>query len=453
MASRIKTAEVAEFGDFQTPPDLCASVCRFVKERQSSFASVLEPTCGRGSFLVAALHEFHHLRQLRGVDIEASYASEAASALADADNSVLAQIEVASFFDYDWEATIASLPKPFLILGNPPWVTNAHVGVLSGSNLPKKSNFQGHHGLEAITGKANFDISEWMLIRLLNILEGTGGSLAMLCKTAVARKVLAYAWRHGHHLGEAEVVLIDAMRHFGAAVDACLLYVHYDHAAAIEKANVRRDFGDRQPFTTWGYEDGLLLANVGAYQRWRRLWTGNSPVWRSGIKHDCASIMELRLSENGRLENGLGEQVDLENTCLYPMLKSSHLNKCVGGEPTRFMIVPQRSVGEDTARLAEDAPKTWAYLQAHKAAFSRRASSIYRRRPPFSIFGVGDYSFAPWKVAISGLYKTISFTVVGPYHGRPFVLDDTCYFIPCLNQMQATALAGLLNSDEIGAHV
>ena len=75
-----------------------------------------------------------------------------------------------------------------------------------------------------------------------------------------------------------------------------------------------------------------------------------------------------------------------------------------------------------------------------------RYSSIYRKRPRFSIFGVGDYSFAPWKVAISGFYKKLVFRVVGPRKGKSTVLDDTCYFIPCQSHGEAELLARFLNS-------
>jgi hypothetical protein len=60
---------------------------------------------------------------------------------------------------------------------------------------------------------------------------------------------------------------------------------------------------------------------------------------------------------------------------------------------------------------------------------------------------VGDYSFAPWKVATSGLYKKISFKVVGPFQGKPVVLDDTCYFLPCDSEQDARQLCRILNSD------
>ena len=93
--------------------------------------------------------------------------------------------------------------------------------------------------------------------------------------------------------------------------------------------------------------------------------------------------------------------------------------------------------------------KTWAYLNHHAELSSKRASSIYRGRPPFSVFGVGDYSFAPWKVAISGFYKKLTFVPIGPFKGRPTVLDDTSYFLPFETEEQAEFSASLLNSVEV----
>ena len=63
------------------------------------------------------------------------------------------------------------------------------------------------------------------------------------------------------------------------------------------------------------------------------------------------------------------------------------------------------------------------------------------------MFGVGSYSFAPWKVAISGFYKQLAFRSVAPVNGRPVVLDDTCYFLPCENEDEANCFEALLNSE------
>src|ERR1700746_3229599 len=110
------------------------------------------------------------------------------------------------------------------------------------------------------------------------------------------------------------------------------------------------------------------------------------------------------------------------------------------------MLVPQRAVADDTQDIRKLAPKTWQYLQEHGEALDRRASSIYRDRPRFSVFGVGEYTFAPWKVGISGFYKRLEFAVVGPSNGKPTVLDDTAYFVACQSEPEARFVASLLNS-------
>jgi hypothetical protein len=111
------------------------------------------------------------------------------------------------------------------------------------------------------------------------------------------------------------------------------------------------------------------------------------------------------------------------------------------------MLVTQRSVGAETAMIRAVAPKTWDYLVAHGQSLDARASSIYKNRPRFSVFGVGDYTFSPWKVAISGFYKKFEFAKVGTVDGRPTVLDDTCYFVPCQSESEAELLKSLLNSE------
>ena len=91
--------------------------------------------------------------------------------------------------------------------------------------------------------------------------------------------------------------------------------------------------------------------------------------------------------------------------------------------------------------------RTWRYLLTHSNALDRRRSSIYARRPRFAVFGIGPYTFSPWKVAISGLYKNPVFRVIGSVNGTLIVLDDTCYFIPCKTQEEATFFCLMLNSD------
>jgi hypothetical protein len=77
--------------------------------------------------------------------------------------------------------------------------------------------------------------------------------------------------------------------------------------------------------------------------------------------------------------------------------------------------------------------------------FEARKSSIYRGKPPFSIFGVGMYSFAPYKVLVSGLDKKPRFVVAGPQNGKPVMCDDTCYLLPFDSASEAEEVAAALN--------
>lgn len=68
-------------------------------------------------------------------------------------------------------------------------------------------------------------------------------------------------------------------------------------------------------------------------------------------------------------------------------------------------------------------------------------------KPDFSIFGIGDYSFAPYKVAISGMYKKSNFSLVMPINDKPVMLDDTCYFLSFNKYLDALFTLLILNSE------
>jgi hypothetical protein len=268
----------------------------------------------------------------------------------------------------------------------------------------------------------------------------------MLCKTAVARKILVHAWKSGITLRDSTIRSIDAAIYFGASVSACLLVCNAAPSSRSRECHVHEGLEDREPSAIIGYQDGLLLSNLKNYERLKHLQGEEMYRWRSGVKHDCSMVMELTKA-NGRYANGLGELVQLEDDYVYPLLKSSDIASGRVKDPTRSMLITQRFVGEDTSKIERRAPRTWEYLKAHAELLDRRGSSIYRNRPPFSIFGVGDYSFSAWKVAISGFYKRLEFTKVGPHLGKPVLLDDTCYFISCESEAEADCVCSLLNSE------
>jgi hypothetical protein len=432
-----------EYGDFQTPLSLARRVTALLRQAEKHVATVVEPTCGVGVFLKAAAESFGSSPHYRGFDINEDYVDKARTTLVEL-GSFDARVERCDFYSINWEAFFSQQVEPLLIIGNPPWITNAGMGTIGGSNLPAKSNRQGHTGLDAKTGKSNFDISEWMLLRLLSALKERQATMAVLCKTATARKVLRHAWLRGLRLSRASLHLIDAAAEFGVSVDACLLYARTGEANAEFTATLYPSLSFDDPLSTFGLSGGELISDLNAYKEVRDLDGKEHRKWRSGVKHDSAQVMELTKAD-GAFVNGFGETIELEEEYVFPLLKSSDI---ANGrlQPTRFVLLPQRKVGDPTDEIRHRAPKTWRYLISHAEQLDNRGSSVYTGRARFSIFGVGDYSFSPAKVAISGFYKNVHFRALGSANGKPIVVDDTCYFLPCASENEASFFAELLNS-------
>ena len=454
MTSRVKKQPDPrfEFGDYQTPVELAADVCRRLAAGGLRPASVVEPTCGIGHFLLASADQWGDVRRMLGFDVNPTHVGGAAARLSAA--GVEAELQVANCFEQDWGRVIRDLPEPILILGNPPWVTNSALGAGGGVNLPRKSNFQQHRGMDAMTGKSNFDICESILLRLFEAVESRRATVAMLCKSSVARKVLSRAWDQGMSLDRCSLHRIDARLHFGVNVEAVLLVAEFAPTGDAREASFFTDLTADAPDRTLARLGNRLIANTEAYRRSADV-RGGTVRWRSGVKHDAAKVMEFTRTGDG-LTNGHGRPVDIEPESVFPLLKSSDV---AGGRSPgrRFMLVPQRRIGQPTSPLAETAPKTWAYLNEHADRLDARRSSIYKSQPRFAVFGIGPYTFAPWKIAVSGFYKKLAFRVVGPLDGRPVVFDDTVYFLPFATEADArrvaAALAGPAAADYFAAFV
>ncbi len=412
------------------------------------------------------MEAFPHVEQVWGFDINPQYVLHARRVWGANTSQAHVRVRRSDFFTTDWAEVLNSLVQPILVTGNPPWVTNADLSVYDSHNLPPKRNRDGLRGIDALTGRSNFDISEWMIRHLLELLSGEDGLLAMICKTSVARRVLLHAWQNHFPVRAVSIYKLDARKHFSVSVDACLLIAEVAPRGPITtECQVFPSLDARQASVTWGFLNGRLIADTQTFSQWRHLLNVGSAAWRSGVKHDCSKVFELQKRGNAFL-NGLGEVTELEAETVFPLLKGSALSALgalqrramrggnrVGelerlfADEGRWILIPQRSMQDDPRRLALEAPRTWNYLVSHVHLLDARKSSVYRKRPQFSIFGIGSYSFAPWKLAISGLHKQFNFVKVPPLHCKPVMLDDTCYFFPCPSQEACELLHELVVSE------
>lgn len=424
----------AEYGDFQTNIELANKVAFHLTTKNISPEIVIEPTCGKGNFIIASLKQFSEIKKVFGIEIYKPYVWESKFSIIDfylnnpTENKPEISIIHSSVFDFDFK-TISkeNSTKEILIIGNPPWVTNSKLGSLNSSNLPKKTNFKNHNGLDAMTGKGNFDIAEYITLMMIETFQHQKGNIALLVKNAVIKNIVFDQNNNKHKIAEIEKYSIDSKKEFNVSVEASLFYCKLNSNPTFCCAEF--DFyNNSNAKLNFGWLADKFVSNLDTYSNAGQI-DGKCPFeWRQGIKHDCSSIMELD-RVNGHFVNGMKEEIKLENELVYGILKSSDLKNTVIKETRKYTIVTQKKVGQETNYIKYDYPKTYKYLSEHQDIFNSRKSSIYNNKPPFSIFGVGDYSFKPYKVAISGLYKTFHFTLVLPQNEKPVMLDDTCYML------------------------
>ena len=442
-----------EYGDFQTNKDLAIAVAQYIQKEGVSPEFVIEPTCGKGNFIIAALKRFDTIKRLVGIEIYQPYVWETKFNILhlylENETKAKPSIEIihANIFEFPLgELSESTKDLETVVIGNPPWVTNSELGSINSKNLPPKSNFKNYSGLDAITGKGNFDIGEYISILMLKAFGRHHGVFAFLIKTSVVKNLVFEQRNVNYKIGRIKRLNIDAKMEFNVSVNACLFYSKLNQPS--EYTCKELDFYSQESKTEFGWYNDKFVYSISDYKKVENIDGVCQFVWRQGLKHDCSKVMELEKS-NSHYTNALKQEIILENDLLYGLLKSSDLKEEEVSKYRKTTIVTQKKVGQDTNYIKKDYPKTFQYLHSNRSFFEKRKSSIYRGKPPFSIFGIGDYSFAPYKVAISGMYKRTLFTLVYPDRGKPIMLDDTCYFIGFDDLTSAKVAQYLLNSESV----
>jgi hypothetical protein len=422
-------------GDYQTPSPLAHEVAQLVRRRLPFEPHlVVEPTCGEGSIAIAAAQAFPAAR-VAGYELDVGKVEQLQASPALPSNLTAT---VANFFEVDWPSQLTA--ERCLVVGNPPWVAVSRLGELGSTNRPAVSLKLGHSGIENKLGASNYDIAEYMTLVLAACLVGKSqGAVALLLKATAVRRLAVQL--QSIRATDLHFFRIDGRKHFNVSVPCGLLYFDFQ-VSGDEPTYFEYEFFDAEaPSRQLAIRGRQLVAPA----------AGVTPFivgqkFRSGVKHDAAEVLELSV-DNGVFRNKRGELVDLPEAAVFPLLKSAGL----GQTPAKALVVPHSGLasyaGADQMPL-EQLPH---YLEQNRAVFDRRKSSVYTKLGEFAVFGIGPYSFQPWKVAISAFSKTPNFSVVGPYGGRPVLFDDTVYFVAFDTREAAEQAYSSLMRDEAQA--
>src|SRR4030042_6165834 len=216
-------------------------------------------------------------------------------------------------------------------------------------------------------------------------------------------------------------VKFDAKAYFNASVEASLFKCSLGRSSHQYVCKVSFLESPNLVQSEFGWAGRKFVSDIALYQD-SKAFDGICPfIWRQGIKHDCSKILELEIMDD-KYVNGFNEKLTLEDDLIFGLIKSSDIQSPLIAKPRKYTILTQKKVGEDTKYLENKFPNIYKYLTDNIRFFTDRRSSIYKGKPPFSIFGIGEYSFKPYKIAISGLYKKPLFSLILPYNNKPMML-------------------------------
>ena len=147
----------------------------------------------------------------------------------------------------------------------------------------------------------------------------------------------------------------------------------------------------------------------------------------------------------------------VEDIFVYPLLKSRNVRKWKinGYGYTLQMQNPIKRIGFDEGWVKMNFSKTYKYLKGFENVLRSRKSKNVRQLLEkgsfFTIYAVGEYTYAPYKVVWNRMGSKITACVISTVHdeylGEKFVLpDNVLAFIPTDTEDEAHYICSIMNS-------
>lgn len=180
---------------------------------------------------------------------------------------------------------------------------------------------------------------------------------------------------------------------------------------------------------------------------------------------DIVSKRPDRLVVTSNITEGAKRQVEsiqsaVEPDLLYPLLRGRDVKRWKA-EPSAYIIMAQdpikrRGIAEE--KMKTKYPKTYLYLKrfegvlrerpAYKRYFTRKnkANQTIETGPFYSMFDVGDYTFAPYKVVWRYIATDFICSAVGSVDKKPIIPNEKLMLVNCNDEKEAYYLCGICNS-------
>lgn len=145
-------------------------------------------------------------------------------------------------------------------------------------------------------------------------------------------------------------------------------------------------------------------------------------------------------------------QVAIEPDLLYPLLRGRDVSRWLATPEAHVLMVqdPEKRRGYDEEWLSLRYPRTYAYLKHFEGVLWQRKSQSVRRLmesgPFYSMFAVGDYTFAPYKVVWREQAAGLTVAVAEPTITDVVVPDHKLMLVGLDDRDEAHYVCAVLNS-------
>lgn len=463
--------------------------------------TLLDPTCGSGIFLAYAVQRLQAqgcddpLHYVAGIDLNPLACLTAKATLLLATGRPKHELSLPIYC----ADVILAPPKlePFdFVVGNPPWVnwqTMSQDYREATRSIWERYGLFPHSGMDSILGKGKKDLSLLLTYCAADKYLRVGGKLGfVITQSALKSQGAGDGFRRfclpDVPLSVLHVDDLSRIRPFdGASTRAAVLI--------LEKG---RDTVYPVPYVLWNKSkkginlSDLSLEQVDAvtkqvefvaephdaiYSQWltgkpaairavRKLlgpsdyqahagvYTGgaNGVYWLELLGETDQGLYLRNIIESGKRVVPQVEAI-LEPDLVYPLLRGTDVKRWHATPSTHILLTQdvEKRRGYDWDWLQVTYPRTAAYLVQFEPLLRSRAAfkRYFRTSSPFySMFNIGTYSLAPYKVVWNGMGKQrMEAAVVSSRNGKPILSNQAMHpFIGVYNEDEAHYLAACLNS-------
>ena len=180
-----------------------------------------------------------------------------------------------------------------------------------------------------------------------------------------------------------------------------------------------------------------------------QLWKRGDSLVESDWEKDEGSDYSVRQGINTLGANKIfffDDKPDMEEELIHPLLRSGDVGEN-RAEPSRWVLLPYNDKGKliPEGEMETKYPLSWNYLIKNRKILEKRKSR-FAQKNWYALFGIGVYTFAPYKVVWRAMgAKKLEAAVIT----RAIPNQAMHGYIACDSREEANYLCNLLNSKEI----